>query len=83
MTNLSKRLAALEARVYPQQSEEPRGAYEIHFTEARPPGGDVPDAEVHACAEPDHGANCGVQLIPIAAPIRRVYLLRGPWKPLT
>jgi hypothetical protein len=82
MTNLLRRLAALEARVH-QRLEEPLGSYEVHFTEACRPDRDFPDAEVHPCVEPDHPQDCRVQRIPIAAPIRRILILQAPWMPLS
>jgi hypothetical protein len=80
MRNLARRLSAVEARLCP--AGQARGTYEIHFRQA----GHASEAErpgQHACAEPGHGPNCGVQVFAIDAPIRRMLVLESPWAPLT
>jgi hypothetical protein len=80
MKNLARRLSAVEARLCP--AGRARGTYEIHFTRAVQVCEEERPGQ-HACAEPGHGPNCGVQVFPIDAPIRRMLVLESPWAPLT
>jgi hypothetical protein len=80
MSNLGRRLSAVEAKLRP--AGQARGSYEIHFTQAGQ-GCEEERPGQHSCAEPQHGPNCGVQVIPIGAPIRRMLVLASPWRPLT
>jgi hypothetical protein len=78
MRNLARRIAAAEARLGSRR-QEVSGAYEIHFTEAlRKDDGE----DIQPCAEADHGTFCGVQVLPIDAPIRRMVVLWSAWEPL-
>jgi hypothetical protein len=81
MSNLKKRITAVEVRLLPKPAPQMLGSYEKHYTEAWPECKDYPGIDVSQCTE--HGPTCAVVITRISAPIHRIIVLNGatagPW----
>lgn len=81
MSDLKRRLVAVEGKLLPPPPVEMLGAYETHYTQGWPGCRDYPNVEAVQCTE--HGPTCAVVVTRISAPIRRIIVLEGagagPW----